>query len=135
MLLGDREDVRKDPAFRAQFHAMCANVGVDPLASNKGAWAQLLGFGDFYYELGVQVGASLSSERGARARAGSKGTSELENSPNVRIQAQLGTRRTCVCRMRFLRCALSAGLLMPRCLAVQESPLGRWWRPAWPRAR
>ena len=52
-----REDVRKDPAFRAQFHAMCANVGVDPLASNKGAWAQLLGFGDFYYELGVQVGA------------------------------------------------------------------------------
>ena len=47
--------MRKDPAFRAQFHAMCANVGVDPLASNKGAWAQLLGFGDFYYELGVQV--------------------------------------------------------------------------------
>jgi len=50
-----REDVRRDPAFRAQFHAMCANVGVDPLASNKGAWAQLLGFGDFYYELGVQA--------------------------------------------------------------------------------
>ena len=57
--MGDREDVRKDPAFRAQFHAMCANVGVDPLASNKGAWAQLLGFGDFYYELGVQVGAAV----------------------------------------------------------------------------
>ena len=34
---------------------MCANIGVDPLASNKGMWAQLLGFGDFYYELGVQV--------------------------------------------------------------------------------
>lgn len=34
---------------------MCANVGVDPLASNKGMWAQLLGFGDFYYELGVQI--------------------------------------------------------------------------------
>ena len=34
---------------------MCANVGVDPLASNKGVWAQLLGFGDFYYELGVQI--------------------------------------------------------------------------------
>lgn len=50
-----REDVRKDPVFRAQFHTMCANVGVDPLASNKGMWAQLLGFGDFYYELGVQV--------------------------------------------------------------------------------
>lgn len=48
-----RADIRADPAFRAQFHAMCANVGVDPLASNKGAWAQLLGLGDFYYELGV----------------------------------------------------------------------------------
>ena len=47
--------MRKDPVFRAQFHTMCANVGVDPLASNKGMWAQLLGFGDFYYELGVQV--------------------------------------------------------------------------------
>ena len=35
---------------------MCANVGVDPLSSNKGMWTQLLGFGDFYYELGVQVG-------------------------------------------------------------------------------
>ena len=34
---------------------MCSNIGVDPLASNKGVWAQLLGFGDFYYELGVQV--------------------------------------------------------------------------------
>ncbi len=34
---------------------MCANIGVDPLASNKGMWAQLLGLGDFYYQLGVQV--------------------------------------------------------------------------------
>ncbi|KAK9808648.1 hypothetical protein WJX72_001228 [[Myrmecia] bisecta] len=50
-----RNDVRQDPVFRAQFHTMCANVGVDPLASNKGMWAQLLGFGDFYYELGVQI--------------------------------------------------------------------------------
>jgi ESCRT-II complex subunit VPS22 len=32
---------------------MCAKVGVDPLASNKGFWAELLGIGDFYYELGV----------------------------------------------------------------------------------
>lgn len=50
-----RDGVRQDPEFRAKFHAMCANVGVDPLASNKGVWAQLLGFGDFYYELGVQI--------------------------------------------------------------------------------
>ena len=34
---------------------MCAKVGVDPLASNKGFWAELLGIGDFYYELGMFV--------------------------------------------------------------------------------
>jgi ESCRT-II complex subunit VPS22 len=30
-----KADIRKDPVFRAQFHVMCANIGVDPLASNK----------------------------------------------------------------------------------------------------
>ena len=34
---------------------MCASIGVDPLVSNVGMWAQLLGIGDFYSELGVQV--------------------------------------------------------------------------------
>ncbi|GMP52563.1 hypothetical protein CsSME_00018325 [Camellia sinensis var. sinensis] len=47
-----KNDIRKNPAFRSQFHEMCAKVGVDPLASNKGFWAELLGIGDFYYELG-----------------------------------------------------------------------------------
>lgn len=28
---------------------------MDPLASNKGFWAEVLGVGDFYYELGVQI--------------------------------------------------------------------------------
>ncbi|KAF8389314.1 hypothetical protein HHK36_026007 [Tetracentron sinense] len=46
-----KNDIRKNPAFRSQFHEMCAKVGVDPLASNKGFWAELLGIGDFYYEL------------------------------------------------------------------------------------
>ncbi|XP_010433416.1 PREDICTED: vacuolar protein sorting-associated protein 22 homolog 1 [Camelina sativa] len=50
-----KNDIRKNPAFRAQFHEMCAKIGVDPLASNKGFWAELLGIGDFYYELGVQI--------------------------------------------------------------------------------
>lgn len=50
-----RDDIRRNHVFRAQFHTMCANIGVDPLASNKGMWAQLLGLGDFYYQLGVQV--------------------------------------------------------------------------------
>lgn len=50
-----KNDIRKNPTFRAQFHEMCAKIGVDPLASNKGFWAELLGIGDFYYELGVQI--------------------------------------------------------------------------------
>lgn len=28
---------------------------MDPLASNKGFWAEVLGVGDFYYELAVQI--------------------------------------------------------------------------------
>ncbi|KAF7729027.1 hypothetical protein EC973_005058 [Apophysomyces ossiformis] len=50
-----RKDIRKNPTFRAHFQRMCANIGVDPLASNKGFWADLLGVGDFYYELGIQI--------------------------------------------------------------------------------
>lgn len=34
---------------------MCTTIGVDPLASGKGFWAQILGVGDFYYELSVQI--------------------------------------------------------------------------------
>ncbi|KAI9478224.1 MAG: EAP30/Vps36 family-domain-containing protein [Benjaminiella poitrasii] len=50
-----RKDIRKDPLFRSRFQRMCTNIGVDPLASNKGFWADLLGVGDFYYELGIQI--------------------------------------------------------------------------------
>lgn len=50
-----REDIRRDPDFRQRFHAMCANIGVDPLVSNKGTWAQTLGLGEFYYALAVTV--------------------------------------------------------------------------------
>jgi EAP30/Vps36 family len=43
-----------------QFHAMCAHIGVDPLASNKSAVNKWLDFKDwsfagFYYALGVSV--------------------------------------------------------------------------------
>ncbi|KAJ0670211.1 putative winged helix DNA-binding domain superfamily, Snf8/Vps36 family [Helianthus annuus] len=47
-----KNDIKKNHIFRSQFHEMCAKVGVDPLASNKGFWAELSGIGDFYYELG-----------------------------------------------------------------------------------
>lgn len=50
-----KEEIQRDPAFRAKFHTMCASIGVDPLTSRKGIWAELLGVGDYYYELGVRV--------------------------------------------------------------------------------
>ena len=39
--------------FRNQFLKMCKQIGVDPLSSNKGFWVDVLGVGDFYYELAV----------------------------------------------------------------------------------
>lgn len=50
-----RNEIRSNPQFRAQFAKMCSKIGVDPLASNKGFWSELLGVGDFYYELSVQI--------------------------------------------------------------------------------
>lgn len=50
-----KSEIRKNAQFRGHFQQMCARIGVDPLASSKGFWAQALGVGDFYYELGVQI--------------------------------------------------------------------------------
>lgn len=50
-----KSEIQHDPAFRAKFHSMCASIGVDPLTSRKGIWAELLGVGDYYYELGVRI--------------------------------------------------------------------------------
>lgn len=51
-----RDDIRRNPEFRQQFHVMCANIGVDPLVSNKsGTWAEKLGLGEFYYALAITV--------------------------------------------------------------------------------
>ncbi|EDW16515.1 vacuolar-sorting protein SNF8 [Drosophila mojavensis] len=49
-----KDDIRKNSQFRKQFQEMCAAIGVDPLATGKGFWS-VLGMGDFYYELSVQV--------------------------------------------------------------------------------
>merc|ERR1712071_606956 len=49
-----RNEIKKDPNFRKQFQEMCSSIGVDPLASSKGFWSELLGVGDFYYEIAVQ---------------------------------------------------------------------------------
>lgn len=50
-----KKKINADPEFRHRFHIMCSSIGVDPLASGKGFWSDLLGVGDFYYELGVQI--------------------------------------------------------------------------------
>ncbi len=45
---------------------LCVAVaGVDPLASNKGFWADVLGVGNFYFELGVQIVDVCMSTRSA----------------------------------------------------------------------
>ncbi|OQR87953.1 vacuolar sorting protein SNF8 [Achlya hypogyna] len=50
-----KAQIKKDPEFRMRFQVMCSKIGVDPLASQKGFWSELLDMGDFYYELGVQI--------------------------------------------------------------------------------
>lgn len=50
-----RDRINSDPEFRMIFHEMCTSVGVDPLASSKGFWAELLGVGDYYFRLGVII--------------------------------------------------------------------------------
>lgn len=58
-----RKDILKDADFRGEFQRMCASIGVDPLGASagqkvgglKGMWNDLLGLGDYYYELGVQI--------------------------------------------------------------------------------
>ncbi|CAB4022337.1 vacuolar-sorting SNF8-like [Paramuricea clavata] len=45
-----KSDIKKNAEFRGHFQQMCARIGVDPLASSKGFWAEMLGVGDFYYE-------------------------------------------------------------------------------------
>ncbi|CAG9858270.1 unnamed protein product [Phyllotreta striolata] len=49
-----KNEIRKNPEFRKQFQEMCSSIGVDPLSSGKGFWS-VLGIGDFYYELAVQI--------------------------------------------------------------------------------
>lgn len=63
--LDHKKKINEDPEFRRHFQKMCANIGVDPLASNKGFWAELLGMNDFYYELGVQTIDICLATRGA----------------------------------------------------------------------
>jgi len=55
--------IRSEPAFREQFSRMCYEIGVDPLRSAKGFWADALGVGDFYYEVAVKVVEACAATR------------------------------------------------------------------------
>ncbi|KAI1310259.1 Vacuolar protein sorting-associated protein SNF8 [Mortierella claussenii] len=82
-----RKDIQKDPVFRMHFQKMCGNIGVDPLASSKGYWGELLGVGDFYYELGIQIiDVCLST------RALNGGLMEL-NEVKRRVESMRGLRK------------------------------------------
>ena len=48
-----KKEINSNAVFRNQFLKMCKELGVDPLSSNKGFWVDVLGVGDFYYELAV----------------------------------------------------------------------------------
>ncbi|KAF8840839.1 winged helix DNA-binding domain-containing protein [Paxillus ammoniavirescens] len=52
-----RKSIRSDPKFRHAFQQMCSSIGVDPLAGPRegGWWAEMVGMGDWQYELGVQI--------------------------------------------------------------------------------
>ncbi|KAJ1880173.1 ESCRT II complex subunit Dot2 [Coemansia sp. RSA 1722] len=50
-----QKDIRNNPVFRVQVQRMCQLIGVDPLASRKGYMGEILGVGDFYCELGIQI--------------------------------------------------------------------------------
>uniref|UniRef100_A0A0K8RGK2 Vacuolar-sorting protein SNF8 n=1 Tax=Ixodes ricinus TaxID=34613 RepID=A0A0K8RGK2_IXORI len=101
-----KNEIRKNPHFRRQFQEMCATAGVDPLASSKGFWADMLGVGDFYYELGVQVvevclatshrnGGLMSLEelrdRVARSRGSLARQEEISQDDLLRAIERLGT--------------------------------------------
>ena len=50
-----QKEIKKNAEFRRQFQEMCAHIGVDPLQSSNSYWSKLLGVGDFYYQLGIQI--------------------------------------------------------------------------------
>lgn len=77
-----KDAIRKDPKFRAQFSQMCSKIGVDPLASNKSFWGELLGIGDYYFDLGVKITTISIATRATNG--GMLGVQELLE----RLQAQ-----------------------------------------------
>ncbi|KAJ1502377.1 Vacuolar protein sorting-associated protein SNF8, partial [Coelomomyces lativittatus] len=50
-----RKAILKDPSLRIYFQQMCASIGVDPFTYSKGIWNEMLGVGDYFYQLGLRL--------------------------------------------------------------------------------
>lgn len=50
-----KKEIKKSGEFRRHFQQMCAAAGVDPLKSSANYWVKLLGVGDFYFQLAIQI--------------------------------------------------------------------------------
>jgi hypothetical protein len=51
--------------FRHHFVRMCTSMKVDPLASSKGCWTDILGLGEYYFQLAVIVAEVALQRRGS----------------------------------------------------------------------
>ncbi|KAJ8609879.1 hypothetical protein CTAYLR_007507 [Chrysophaeum taylorii] len=60
-----KKKIRSDPLFRSRFTEMCYEIGVDPLQSSKGFWSEMLGVGDFFFELGIKIVELCAATRSA----------------------------------------------------------------------
>jgi ESCRT-II complex subunit VPS22 len=50
-----RSSINQNPTLRRHFSHLCQSLGVDPLRSKKTTLTQLLGVGEFYFDLAVQL--------------------------------------------------------------------------------
>jgi ESCRT-II complex subunit VPS22 len=87
------KEIQSDPAFRQRFLQMCAPLGVDPLLSKKSFWGQVLGMGDFYYELAVKVAEVCIATRSQNG--GIMSITEVKSIlKSRRTRFQLGAQKT-----------------------------------------
>ncbi|CAG9317682.1 SNF8 [Blepharisma stoltei] len=54
-LTQNRVEINKNPSLRQEFYGLCREIGVDPLISSKGYWAEMFNDIQFYYDLAVQI--------------------------------------------------------------------------------
>ena len=129
-----RADIRRDPIFRAQFHAMCANIGVDPLASNKGTWNRLLGLGGAVAYLQSMQGLETGLARQLASRRLSTSRPPLPPPPPNWLCSSLLILCTAFFSFFFF---LHGSLFVGAGCWVQTSTtswVSRSWRPASPPA-